>query len=120
MFACTRHRVLLAGACPACGHVPRIYTGPAGLNPPGTCPSCITQNQCCAADLRQVSTRQLTHPYRSSIVVNAALRTLAEDGHAAVLTAITALAGDLDEHGSPIDYQRRRHLIPAQTITASA
>jgi hypothetical protein len=348
-FACTRHRVLLADTCPACGQVPRIYTGPAGLNPPGTCPSCITQNQCCAADLRQVITRQLApgssvlaaqhqitaltqpggaragpaavvpsdlniiaswvlriapaslfaghgpgtlaawqhwreqppavrvqprrgppasaaltaalavtslsilaeddtgaiasirallppgaspwqprpaglpaphwkqlspparsrllrardpqlwpadrlryrtgtpaasvpeagpaqlaararmipqllwpdwairltpaagllpgplrstlaaclllpgnparairaattslHPYRSSIVVNAALRTLAEDGHAAVLSAITALAGYLDEHGSRIDYQRRRDLIPAETITAIA
>jgi hypothetical protein len=57
------------------------------------------------------------HAYRSSIVINAALRTLAEDGHASVLTAITTLAGYLDEHRSPIDYQRRRDLIPAETIS---
>ena len=35
-----------------------------------------------------------------------------------MLTAISCLAGYLDTCGSPIDYQRRRDLIPAGTITA--
>jgi len=59
------------------------------------------------------------HAYRSTLAINAALRTLAEDGHDTVLTALTRLAGYLDEHGSPIDYLRRRDLIPAETITTS-
>ena len=46
------------------------------------------------------------------------LRALADGGHDAVLTAISCLAGYLDTSGSPIDYQRRRDLIPAETITA--
>jgi len=47
------------------------------------------------------------------------LRALADGGHDAVLTAISCLAGYLDTSGSPIDYQRRRDLIPAETITTS-
>ncbi len=34
-----------------------------------------------------------------------------------MLTAISCLASYLDSYGSPIDYQRRRDLIPAGTIT---
>ena len=45
------------------------------------------------------------------------LRALADGGHDTVLTAISCLAGYLDTSGSPIDYQRRRDLIPAETIT---
>jgi TniQ len=52
-FACATHSVLLCDACPACGQVPRVYTGPAGLNPPGTCPSSIAPGTCCGADLRR-------------------------------------------------------------------
>ena len=51
-------------------------------------------------------------------MISAALRTLAENGHGSVLAAISYLAGYLDEHGSPIDYQRRRDLIATETITA--
>jgi DNA-binding transcriptional ArsR family regulator len=58
------------------------------------------------------------HAYRSALAVGAVLRALAGDGHDRVLTAISCLAGYLDTSGSPIDYQRRRDLIPAQTITA--
>lgn len=54
-FACTTHHVLLGDTCPACRQVPRVYTGPAGLNPPGTCPSSLTRDQCCAADLREAT-----------------------------------------------------------------
>jgi hypothetical protein len=53
VFACTTHRVLLRDTCPACGQAPRVYTGPAGLNPPGTCASSIARDKCCAADLRE-------------------------------------------------------------------
>jgi DNA-binding transcriptional ArsR family regulator len=59
VFACTAHRVLLCDTCPACGRVPRVYAGPAGLNPPGTCPSSIAHDRCCGADLCQASARRL-------------------------------------------------------------
>ena len=58
------------------------------------------------------------HAHRSALAVGAVLRALAADGHDDVLTAISCLAGYLDTSGSPIDYQRRRDLIPAETITA--
>ena len=58
------------------------------------------------------------HAYRSALAIGTVLRALAGDGHDTVLTAITCLAGYLDTCGSPIDYQRRRDLIPAATITA--
>ena len=58
------------------------------------------------------------HAYRSALAVGTVLRALADGGHDAVLTAISCLAGYLDRYGSPIDYQRRRDLIPAETITA--
>jgi DNA-binding transcriptional ArsR family regulator len=58
------------------------------------------------------------HAYRSALAVGAVLRTLAGGGHDTVLTAISCLAGYLDTSGSRIDYQRRRDLIPAETITA--
>ena len=58
------------------------------------------------------------HAYRSALAVGAVLRALAGGGHDTVLTAISCLAGYLDTSGSPIDYQRRRDLIPAETITA--
>lgn len=58
------------------------------------------------------------HAHRSALAVGAVLRALADGGHDTVLTAISCLAGYLDTSGSPIDYQRRRDLIPAGTITA--
>ena len=58
------------------------------------------------------------HAYRSALAIGAVLRALADSGHDTVLTAISCLAGYLDTSGSPIDYQRRRDLIPASTITA--
>ena len=58
------------------------------------------------------------HAYRSALATGAVLRALADGGHDTVLTAISCLAGYLDTSGSPIDYQRRRDLIPAETITA--
>jgi len=57
------------------------------------------------------------HAYRSGFAIGAVLRTLAENGHDDVLTAISCVAGYLDTCGSPIDYQRRRDVIPAETIT---
>lgn len=59
------------------------------------------------------------HAYRSALAAGTVLRALADGGHDTVLTAISCLAGYLDASGSPIDYQRRRDLIPAETITAS-
>ena len=52
------------------------------------------------------------------MATGAVLRALADGGHDTVLTAISCLASYLDSCGSPIDYQRRRDLIPAETITA--
>ena len=59
------------------------------------------------------------HAHCSTLAVGTVLRALASGGHDAVLTAACCLAGYLDSSGSPIDYQRRRDLIPAETITAS-
>ena len=59
------------------------------------------------------------HAYRSALATGTVLRALADDGHDTVLTAVSCLAGYLDSCGSPIDYQRRRDLIPAETITTS-
>jgi DNA-binding transcriptional ArsR family regulator len=59
------------------------------------------------------------HAHRSALAAGTVLRALAVGGHDSVLTAACCLAGYLDTSGSPIDYQRRRDLIPAETITAS-
>ncbi|MFC1442813.1 TniQ family protein [Streptacidiphilus sp. N1-10] len=45
------------------------------------------------------------------------LQILVRSGHEDVLAAICRLASHLDEHGSPIDYQRRRALIPQSPIS---
>ncbi|HVA61366.1 MAG TPA: hypothetical protein VNG13_12650 [Mycobacteriales bacterium] len=57
------------------------------------------------------------HSHRSSVAINSILRTLTARGHDSVLTATALLATYLDEHGSPVDYQRRRDLIPAEAIS---
>src|ERR1017187_5568577 len=59
------------------------------------------------------------HGYRSALATGTVLRALTDAGHDTVLTAISCLAGYLDSCGSPIDYQHRRDLIPAATITMS-
>ena len=56
------------------------------------------------------------HAYRSVFAVNAVLRALAAH-HDSVLAAVACLAAYLDDCGSPVDYQRRRDLIPAQPIS---
>jgi DNA-binding transcriptional ArsR family regulator len=63
-FACPAHGVLLCDTCPACGRAPRGRAGHTGLNPPGTCANTIKRNNCCAADLRQVTQSPLApgHP----------------------------------------------------------
>jgi len=64
VFACTAHGVLLCDTCPACGQAPRGRAGRAGLNPPGSCANTIKRNNCCGADLRQVTPSPLApgHP----------------------------------------------------------
>jgi hypothetical protein len=57
------------------------------------------------------------HSRRSSFAVNSILRSLTAHGHDSVLAAVALLASYLDDHGSPIDYQRRRDTIPATTIS---
>lgn len=54
------------------------------------------------------------HRYRSIVHI---LRKLVRNGHDDVLAAICHLAIYLDQHGSPIDYQRRRQVISTDTIT---
>jgi hypothetical protein len=58
-FACTTHRLLLRDTCPGCGRLPRARTGPAGLNPPGTCAAATPRHTYCGADLREASARRL-------------------------------------------------------------
>jgi hypothetical protein len=57
------------------------------------------------------------YAYCSPFALNGVLRPLVANGHESVLAAICCLAAYLDTHGSPIDYQRRRALIPAEAIT---
>lgn len=66
----------------------------------------------------QLSTRKITdrlHPYLSDTMSLILRRSI--DRHPDVLTALARLADHLDDHGNPIDYQRRRALIPAEPIT---
>lgn len=57
------------------------------------------------------------HSHRSSVAINSILRSLTAGGHDSVLTAIALLAAYLDDHASPVDYQRRRDKVPAGTIS---
>ena len=57
------------------------------------------------------------HSGRSSVAINSILRSLTAGGHDSVLAAAALLAGHLDDQGSPIDYQRRRDMITADTIS---
>jgi hypothetical protein len=57
------------------------------------------------------------HSHRSSVAINSILRSLTAAGHDSALTAVALLAAYLDDHGSPVDYQRRRDLIPAEAIS---
>jgi hypothetical protein len=57
------------------------------------------------------------HSRRSSVAINSILRSLTAAGHDSVLTAVALLADCLDDHGSPVDYQRRRDMIPAEAIS---
>jgi hypothetical protein len=57
------------------------------------------------------------HAYRGRFAIRGVLLPLVAHGGEPVLTAICYLAAYLDTHGSPIDYQRRRALIPAEAIT---
>jgi Bacterial regulatory helix-turn-helix protein, lysR family len=57
------------------------------------------------------------YAYCSPFALNGVLRPLIANGHESVLAAICYLAAHLDTHGSPIEYQRRRALIPAEVIT---
>ena len=64
-FACPAHALLLCDTCPACGQEPRSRTSrTSGLNPPGTCANIIKRNNCCGADLREVTPQRLgpDHP----------------------------------------------------------
>jgi DNA-binding transcriptional ArsR family regulator len=55
--------------------------------------------------------------YRSQFAISGALRPLVAQGGEAALAAICCLAAYLDDHGGPVDYQRRRALIPAEVIS---
>lgn len=48
------------------------------------------------------------------------LTVIRKNGHEQVFPALCRIADYLDEHGSDIDYQRRRELIPAETISEEA
>jgi hypothetical protein len=57
------------------------------------------------------------HAHRSQPALNGVLRPLVARGYESVLSAISYLAAYLDTHSAPIDYQRRRDLIPPEVIT---
>lgn len=56
------------------------------------------------------------HPHQRALATNT-LRRLLDRGYPDVLVALTRLADYLDQHGSPIDYHRRRALIDANLIS---
>ncbi|MFZ3492595.1 TniQ family protein [Streptomyces sp. 5.8] len=63
---------------------------------------------------RQITDRLSPHlPNLMTITLQRALKS----GHPDVLTAICDIAHYLDEYGSPIDYDRRRRLVPDAPIT---
>ena len=57
------------------------------------------------------------HAYRGRFAIRGVLLPLVAHGGELVLTAICYLAAYLDTHGGPIDYQRRRDLIPSEVIS---
>ena len=53
IFACSQHKVLLRGTCPACGHAPRrSAAATARRHAPATCPNPTGRGSYCGADLR--------------------------------------------------------------------
>jgi AraC-like DNA-binding protein len=57
------------------------------------------------------------HPYLGKPAISQTLQHLAQLGHATVFPALCELADHLDQHGSPIDYDRRRTLITPDLLT---
>ena len=57
------------------------------------------------------------HPYISTSMISSVLLRLAQQGHDSVFPALCELADNLDRHGSPIDYARRRGLITPEVLT---
>jgi hypothetical protein len=57
------------------------------------------------------------HPYIKGTLVSSALLHLAKHGHHTVFPALCELADNLDQHGSPIDYTRRRRVITPEILT---
>jgi DNA-binding transcriptional ArsR family regulator len=55
--------------------------------------------------------------YRSKFAVNGVLRSLVARNGESALVAICCLAAYLDAYGGPVDYRRRRALIPAEVIS---
>ena len=53
IFACSQHKVLQYGTCPACGHAPRrSAAATARRHAPATCPNPTGRGSYCGADLR--------------------------------------------------------------------
>ncbi|HJQ45768.1 MAG TPA: TniQ family protein [Amycolatopsis sp.] len=57
------------------------------------------------------------HPYLSRVLISQVLQHLAQLGHDTVFPALCELADNLDQHGSPIDYERRRQLITPDLLS---
>ena len=107
-FACTRHHVLLAPACPGCGKAPRARISAAGLNPAGCCPQPASRGRCCGTDLRTAPASPLPagHPLLDGQQqIDALLATLpADDG--AVMTDLATTTRWLTEISGEHDYDQ--------------
>ncbi|MBE8519272.1 hypothetical protein ILP97_17435 [Amycolatopsis sp. H6(2020)] len=57
------------------------------------------------------------HPYLSRVLISQVLQHLAQLGHNTVIAALCELTDNLDQHGSPINYERRRTLITPDALT---
>jgi hypothetical protein len=98
-FACTRHHVLLASTCPACGKPPRGPGAATRLSPPATCLAPAAPGATCGADLRAAIAAPLpagdpllAAQRQISTWLAAAARSPQEESAAAALTDLVTVA----------------------------
>jgi hypothetical protein len=100
VFACTRHRILLADRCPGCGQVPRTRTSRRALfaaHPPRACGASTGPREYCRCDLTAAPAATLAagHPMLAAQARIDALLDRVEAGQAAGEPAPRAAFGDL-------------------------
>ncbi len=108
VFACTRHRVLLAATCPGCGKPPHASVSAAGLNPAGCCSQPAAKGRCCGTDLRTAPASPLPpgHPLLDGQhQIDALLAGPRADG-GALVTDLATITRWLTEISGEYDYDQ--------------